>query len=315
MVKVFVQICLFSCMGIGINAQSYFPTLSQWQSFESVASQLPEKFHEKITKKKQIKESMAASPKLTSAKARIVAAISSYGSLFNTPAQKKVMKERGSADGWGRDPRLSQFDADSLFIKIIESGDTVALSSFLEMTQGTSFDINKNFVHGINSNGRFFQYYNEYRQYAPLTLAVACGKPGIIEMLINHGACISQQAINRASSQRNSELAEILVSRAVRLGQPNIAIGVIPTTGAAVDGVVVSTPRFGINEEYVEPSRLAQLSQAQQRSQDVVRPMRRVSPNRSSSGWYIIFLIMLFLPNLSLSFIGKEQARENVFFQ
>lgn len=304
------MICLLNCVGVNICAQYYFPTLSQWQSFESVASQLPEGFYKKIAQKKEIKQNMIANPTLTSVKAGIIAAISGYGSLFNSPEEKKVMAEKDAADGWGRDPRLNPADADSLFIKIIESGDTVALESFLEMTKETSFDINKKFAYGITSNGKSFQYYNEYQQYTPLMLAVTYKQSGITEMLIRHGANVSQQIINQALSLRNKELAEMLIFRAVRLGQANIAIGEISVGGAPVDGVVVAPSVRAMNDEYVDPSGLNQFSQKRQQNQGAVLATRRAIQDRSSSGWYMIFLMLLFLPNLCLSYMKKEQIKE-----
>lgn len=311
-----IMIGLLNSIGISTCAQYYFPTLSQWQSFDSVALQLPEGFHKKIANKKKIKESMEASPKIAAIKLGVMAAVNGYGNLFSTPEQKKMMMEKDHIDGWSASPRLSEVDANSLLVKIIEAGDTVSLAAFLEMTQGSSFDINKCFFWVVGNrqsrNSNTYGYRTDYTQYSPLKLAIAKNQPGIAEMLIAHGAQISQSLVKQAVSQRNKELAEMLIVRAARLGQANIAIGAIASGAQTADGIIVPVPPLEVNDEYVEPSRLAQLSQMRQQNQEAVLVNRRAIQNRSSSGWYVIFLMLLFLPNLCLSFIGKEHVKNIV---
>lgn len=314
--KAIIMIGLLNGIGHTIFAQYYYPTLGQWNNFESVASCFPKSFHEKISKKREIKASMERSPTKSAIKMGFMAAVNAYANMFSSLEMKQQMMEKDHIDGWSASPRLSQVDASSLLVKIIEVGDSESLAAFLEMIQNTGFNINKCFDWTVSDRelpSRVgYGYSSRMTRYSPLSYAVAKNQPGVVEMLIAHGARISQPLVNQALDQRNKELAEMLIVRAARLGQANIAVGAIPSVMDPVDGVIIPAQRSEVNNEYIEPSRLAQISQMRQQSQEAVVANRRSIQSRNSSGWYMIFLMLLFLPNLCLSFVGRAQLREVV---
>lgn len=243
----FFMICLFACISVNVSSPYYFPTLEQWKSFEEVVTKKNSRdLYKKIVKKRAIKESMIASPKLTSVKSEILAAFNSWRKLLDP--NKEVLVE--TADGWGSDPRLSHQDSDILFSRIIETGNTVALEHFMQMVAGTSFDLNKRLVtsrapfhYGINGVSRVADY------YSPLKLAIYHNHPAIVEMLLSYGAQIHPSIIGAA--QGKGELVEMLMNCAIRLGQANIAIGTpVSERGSALGVVVGQSGQLGYLEEH-----------------------------------------------------------------
>lgn len=303
-----MMICALSVIGAGVLADYYSPTLAQWQSLEAVAADYSEKLHQKIIKKRKIKEVMEKSPVKTSIKAKIIFGLNSWARLPND--------SQNTFDGWGRDPKLSELDANALFIKIIQSGDTVALGSFLEMVQGTSFNVNDNFSYVTAPEGHREYRCSEYLNYTPLFLATASNKLGVIDMLVRHGAKISASTVSVAMAQRNQVLAEVLISKADRLRQGNLSVGVPLISHSPVEGVLVLPPVIDPVIDMVEgavvSTGLTSLAQGRERNQTGLLTNRNIAPTRNTSGWYVIFLMLLFLPSLCLSFAGKWEIKNRV---
>lgn len=222
-------IFLILCSGT-IWTNYFTPTLEQWKSFEGVAASVNFDLYKKIAKKRKIKESMIESPKLVAVKSVIMAALNGWNNILLSDDKKTVELY----DGWGREPVISQKDAEVLLIKVIESGDSIALDSFLQMTKNRSFDINQSFNHGYHyftqfKKSMFVKNVHCYSQYNPLSLATACKQLGIITMLLQYGADVNYKdnsivnaPLSVAIERNDLALVEILIRHGARLDSHKI---------------------------------------------------------------------------------------------
>lgn len=165
------------------------PTLAEWKSFEKVASEISDEFYQKIKEKRCEKQSLDKSPRFTAFKNEL----------------RKISSIFANFETLGKDPVLEQEEAEALFIKMIESGDTLALESYLEMSKKHSLDLNKTFQ-SLESRLRYGS-----KAY-PSLLAVHHQKLGVISMLLKYGAHKNMDALlELACEDGDQALVEILL--------------------------------------------------------------------------------------------------------
>lgn len=199
----------------------FIPTIEQWKSFEHVAKSLNPDLHKKIVKKRLIKESMIESPQLVAVKFGIMSVLNGWNNILLSDDKKMVELY----DGWGREPGLAPEDAEIVLIKVIESGDSIALDHFLQMTKNRSFDINKSFQYIYH---HVAQGFGSYAQYNPLLLALSCKQLGMITMLLQYGADVNYKdsvvnaPLSVAIEQNDLALVEILMHHGARLDSSKI---------------------------------------------------------------------------------------------
>ncbi len=193
----------------------FIPTIEQWKSFEHVAKSLNPDLHKKIVKKRLIKESMIESPQFVAVKSGIMTALNGWNNILLSDDKKTVELY----DGWDREPGISSVDAEIVLIKVIESGDSIALDHFLQMTKNRSFDINKPFQYTYR---HVAQGFGSYAQYNPLLLALSRKQLGMMRMLLKYGADVNYKdsvvnaPLSVAIEQNDLALVEILMHHGAR---------------------------------------------------------------------------------------------------